>query len=70
MRILILIAIGLLLYVIVSNLLFRNKTLLTMETIKMVKCHHCGIHVPKNESVHLGEYYCSQTHHDEHHKEN
>ena len=29
----------------------------------MVRCVHCGVHLPKNESVLAGnEYYCSEAH--------
>lgn len=67
MRILVLIAIGLLLYIIISNLLRKNRTTPTVITEKMVKCCHCGIHIPRKEAVHSkDEFYCSQAHLDEH----
>jgi uncharacterized protein len=29
----------------------------------MVRCVHCGVHLPKNESILAGnEYYCSEAH--------
>jgi uncharacterized protein len=29
----------------------------------MVSCAHCGVHLPKNESVHVeGQYYCCIAH--------
>ena len=71
MRILILIAIGLFLYIIIANLLFKDGALLTMATVEMVRCGHCGTHVPEKESVRSeNNFYCSQAHFDEHHKVN
>lgn len=71
MRILILIAIGLLLYTIIANLLFKKRALLNMSTVEMVRCGHCGMHVSKKESVHSEDsFYCSSEHFDEHHKVN
>lgn len=67
MRILVLIAIGLLLYIIIGNLLRKNKKSPTVATEKMVKCEHCGIHVSVKEAVHSGNHtFCSQTHLDDH----
>ena len=32
----------------------------------MVRCHHCGIHIPANEALQQGEhYYCSAEHRDQ-----
>lgn len=67
MRILVLIAIGLLLYIIISNLLRKSKTSPTIATEKMVKCEHCNIHIPEKEALHSGEhFFCSQAHLDDH----
>jgi len=31
----------------------------------MVKCAHCGIHIPRNEALeHNGDFYCSPEHRD------
>jgi uncharacterized protein len=65
MRVLILIAIGLLLYIIISNLLrkARLESNKTTHTEKMVKCAQCGLHVPQHEAIQQGEnYFCSQQH--------
>jgi len=64
MRILVLIAIGLLLYVIISNLLRRSRPAAPKSiTEKMVRCQHCGLHILEQEAVRSGEnYYCSQEH--------
>jgi uncharacterized protein len=67
MRILVLIAIALLLYIIIGNLLRKNKKSPTIATQKMVKCEQCGVHVPEEESIQSGNnFFCSQAHLDEH----
>jgi len=70
MRILVLIAIGLLLYVIISNLIRKNRPSPTERvTGKMVRCHHCGLHVLEQEAIQSGDdYYCSQVHLEEQRK--
>ncbi|MFW5451632.1 MAG: PP0621 family protein [Methylophagaceae bacterium] len=70
MRILILIAIGLLLYVIIGNLLRRNKPPTPkLSTEKMVKCRHCDLHILEQEAIQSGDdYYCSQEHLESHHQ--
>lgn len=64
MRILVLIAIGLLLYVIISNLLRKNRTTPPKAiTEKMVKCEHCGLHILQQEAIQSDDhFYCSQQH--------
>lgn len=33
----------------------------------MVRCVHCGVHVPRPESIHAdGGFYCSEAHHRAH----
>ena len=66
MRILILIAIGLLLYLIITNFLRKQKRQQS-ESIssaeKMVRCKYCGIHVLEQEAIKDGNnFYCSQDH--------
>lgn len=64
MRILVLIAIGLLLYVIIGNLWRRSRPS-SPKTIteKMVKCKQCGIHILEQEAIREGNhYYCSREH--------
>ena len=66
MRILVLIAIALLLYVIISNLFRKNKASpdKAIEE-KMVRCHHCDLHILEYEALQDKEnYYCSQEHMD------
>lgn len=37
------------------------------DTDDMVRCKHCGVHLPKSESVTCdGDFYCSTTHRDAH----
>tara|TARA_R110001606_G_scaffold361754_7_gene515185 strand:+ start:81815 stop:82036 length:222 start_codon:yes stop_codon:yes gene_type:complete len=68
MRILVLIAIGLLLYVIIGNMLRRSRrstpsSSSNTTTEKMVKCKQCGLHILEQEAIRNGEnYYCSHEH--------
>lgn len=68
MRILILIAIGLLLYVIISSQLKKIKREKQQESIdkgaeNMVRCHHCGLHILEKEAIKQdGKAYCSEEH--------
>jgi uncharacterized protein len=70
MRILLLIAIGLLLYVIISHLVRKARqerlSAPSNQSEKMVKCAHCGLHLPEQEALtHKGNFFCSQQHLDE-----
>jgi uncharacterized protein len=67
MRILVLIAIALLLYVILTNLFRRQaaekKAAAKKVTEQMVKCDHCGLHVLQQEAIRQGQhYFCSSQH--------
>jgi len=64
MRILILIAIGLLLYIIINNLLGKKQSeKSTPITEQMVKCEHCGLHILQHEAIEKEHhFYCSQEH--------
>jgi uncharacterized protein len=64
MRILVLIAIGLLLYVVIGSLLRRNRTVPPKSIAgKMVKCKHCNLHILEQEALRSGDaYYCSKEH--------
>jgi len=66
MRILVLIAIGLLLYIIISNYLRRQKVMKSQDTPsaeKMVKCKYCGLHILEQEALTANNnFYCSQEH--------
>lgn len=67
MRILILLAIGLLLFVIFRNLLRkvkreRDASASTREE-QMVRCQQCGLHLLPQEAVRKDQqYFCSQEH--------
>lgn len=66
MRILVLIAIGLLLYIIIGNYLRQQRKRPSepeIETEKMVRCQHCGLHILEQEAIKNGaDYYCSKSH--------
>lgn len=65
MRILVLIAIGLLLYIIISNHLRKldKAKADASKTEQLVQCEHCGLHILQNEAVeHESHFYCSQEH--------
>ncbi|MBD1551054.1 PP0621 family protein [Pseudomonas typographi] len=33
------------------------------NTLNMVRCAHCGVHLPDNRAIHRGQqWYCSQAH--------
>lgn len=39
----------------------------TNATSTMVKCAHCGLHIPESEAIlHHGHYYCCQEHRRQH----
>jgi uncharacterized protein len=66
MRILILIAIGLLLYMIIGSFLRKQKRLQSNSESaaeKMVSCQHCGLHILEKEAIQAAEkFYCSASH--------
>lgn len=64
MRILVLIVIGLLLYIIISNLFRKKNRSETPEELgKMVRCKHCELHILEQEAIRLeDDYFCSQSH--------
>lgn len=71
-RLLFLIAIVLLVYVLVksfrANSLKRDAESQPALAEDMVRCVHCGVHLPKSESVQsAGQSYCCQAHLDAHH---
>lgn len=65
MRILILLAIGLLLYLIFRNL-FRKARIEQQSHSKetsMVRCQHCGLHLLPEEAIRSEQqYFCCQEH--------
>ena len=66
MRILVLIAIALLLYVIISGLIRRSRPpQIQSDSETMVQCHHCSLHILEQEAIRKGDnYYCSAEHRD------
>ena len=65
MRILVLIAIALLLYIIVGSMLRKRKRFPPTDSSaeKMVRCDHCGLHVSEQEAISAdNKYYCSRSH--------
>lgn len=69
MRILVLLAIGLLLYIIISKLLreSKNKPISSTTSERMVRCEHCGLHIVENEALEDNrQYFCSSEHLEEH----
>jgi len=40
-----------------------EENIVLPEAEDMVRCVHCGVHLPKRESIFSGnEYYCSEAH--------
>lgn len=69
MRILVLLAIGLLLYVIIGNLLRNSRKTPPRDTSseRMVRCEHCGLHIVEKEALEDNrQYFCSAEHLEEH----
>jgi len=69
MRILVLLAIGLLLYIIISSLLRKSRNLSPSSTTseRMVRCEHCGLHIVEKEALEDNhQHFCSNQHLEEH----
>lgn len=66
MRILVLLAIGLLLYIIISNLLRQSRnqsSTTTGKSERMVRCEHCGLHIVEHEALEDNrQFFCSSEH--------
>lgn len=64
MRILILLAIGLLLYIIFRNLYRQIKNERQIEqAAKMVRCEQCGLHLSEEEAIQKNHhYFCTVEH--------
>ncbi|MDH4234725.1 MAG: PP0621 family protein [Gallionella sp.] len=68
-RLLLLVAIVVVVYLLIRS--FRKNAPRKDEPVveKMVRCAHCGVHLPKGESVQAdGEFFCSVEHRDAHRK--
>lgn len=70
MRILVLIAIGLLLYVIIGNLLRRSRGNNHVHDAEpMVRCAQCGLHLAEREAIKKGDHcFCSTQHLEDYHQ--
>ncbi|WP_438971815.1 PP0621 family protein [Methylophaga sp.] len=69
MRILVLLAIGLLLYIIISNLLRKSRkpSLSSTTSERMVRCEQCGLHIIEKEALEDNrQFFCSRDHLEEH----
>ena len=41
----------------------QHKESQTAQSVTMVACSHCGVHLPKNEAVYKGKsYFCCSEH--------
>ncbi len=72
-RLLLIIAIVAVIYLLVRS--YRKNSSADSEgsdgavTEDMVRCAHCGVHLPKSESLLSGEeYFCGKAHHDAYQK--
>ena len=69
-RLFLLAAIVAVVYLLVRS--YRNHTPSTLDesaTEDMVRCAHCGVHLPRGESIRsAGHYYCSVEHRDAGHQ--
>ncbi len=67
-RLLFLLAVVVAVYLLLRS--FRRRTSgqdASASAEEMVRCAHCGLHLPKSESVPAGgNYYCSDAHRREH----
>lgn len=71
-RLFFLVVIVLLVYVLIKSLraqtLKNNIPPSAKVAENMVRCAHCGVHLPKGESVQsAGKFFCSQAHLNAHH---
>jgi uncharacterized protein len=75
MRTLLLIAAIVIVFMLVRSLLLQSKRKRSMsggnkrESLKqqgdIVRCAHCGVHIPQSEALtQIGKHYCSQEHAD------
>ena len=63
MRILVLIAIGLLLYIVINNMFRKRNKQPRLDADSMVQCHHCGLHILEDEAIKSADqFYCSDEH--------
>ena len=68
-RLLFLIAIAIVVYLLIRS--YRKNTPRQDKPVveNMVRCAHCGLHLPRDESVQAdGQYFCSSEHRDAYRK--
>lgn len=68
-RLLLLVAIVAVVYLLIRS--FRKNAPRQDKTITddMVRCAHCGVHLPKGESIQAdGHFFCSTEHRDAYHQ--
>ncbi len=69
-RLLLIIVIAVVIYLLLRS--FRKQPLQQDKTIPaedMVRCAHCGMHLPKGESIEAGgQFFCGTEHRDIHRK--
>ena len=52
-----------------KNATLRDDSTTKVEAEDMVRCAHCGVHLPKSESIQAaGAFFCSAAHRDAHNK--
>ena len=68
-RLLLIIAIAAVVYLLIRSFRKQAPPQDKPTTEDMVRCAHCGVHLPKGESVEAdGQFFCSPEHHDAYRK--
>ena len=68
-RLLMLIAIAVLVYLLLKSYRKNSPAQDRPGAEDMVRCAHCGIHIPKSESINVGgNYFCGTEHRDAYRK--
>jgi len=64
-RLLFLFAIAAVIYLLLKSFRKNSPPKTPGITEDMVRCAHCGVHIPVSESLHVGDqFYCSAAHRD------
>lgn len=68
-RLLLIIAIAAVIYLLIRSYRKQTPQQDKLSTEDMVRCAHCGVHLPKGESVQAdGRFFCSAEHRDAYRK--
>jgi uncharacterized protein len=68
-RLLLIVAIAFLVYLLIRAFRKQTPSQDAATTEDMVRCAHCGVHLPKGESVEAdGQFFCSTEHRDAYRK--